>query len=121
MTPDQLKAALTEQGFTIGSEQLRNRGIRWYAYRRMNAAPDCTSNDKPPSLIVWPFHLAIDGRDWYSTEFEITGQINGTDWITSRIYSVPMDECLDTLPRAERVLTSVWNTAATVITTGEPQ
>lgn len=115
MTPDQLKAALTEQGFKFGQDRLRDTGIDWYAYRRLAGAQDCQHNDRAPCLVIHPYHLSLDGRDWYSVEFEVTGEIQGEQWITSKIYSVGMDQALERLPKAERVLTSVWNTAASLM------
>ncbi len=114
MTPDKLKAALAEQGFKFGQDRLRDTGIDWYAYRRLNGAADCTCNDRAPCLVIHPYHLRMDDRDWYSVEFEVTGEISGSQWITSKIYSVGMDQALSQLPGIERVLSSVWNTAAAI-------
>ncbi len=114
MTPDKLKAALAEQGFKFSQDRLRDTGIDWYAYRRLNGAADCTCNDRAPCLVIHPYHLRMDDRDWYSVEFEVTGEIQGGTWINSKMYSVPMNEALDKLPHIERVLSSVWNTAAAI-------
>ena len=33
-------------------------------------------------------------------------------WLDLRLYSVPMDECLDTIPDAIKLLVAAWNAAA---------
>lgn len=115
MTPEQLKPALADLGFRFGQDHLRDTGIDWYAWRTMPQAADCAHNERAPCLVIHPYHLHHDGRDWYSVEFEVTGEIQGEQWITTKIYSVGMEQALDQLPKAERVLTSVWNTAASLM------
>lgn len=110
MTPDQFKQALKEQGFTVGPSPRPDRGCDWYAHRKIDGE-QCEHNHRPPSLLIWPFALTIDGQVWHSTEFEVTGQINDADWITSRVYGVPMHQAIERLPRIERTLTCAWNAA----------
>lgn len=114
MTPEQLKTALADQGFSFGVDHLRNTGIDWYAWRRLTNVPDCQCNDKPPSLVIYPYHVRLQDRDWFSVEIEVTGQIHDERWIKAKLYSVPMDEAIAHLPHAERVLSVVWNSAATI-------
>ncbi len=114
MTPPELKKTLAANGFYFGFDGLRDTGVDWYAWRRLPKAADCACNDKPPSLLVYPHHLHIDGQDWYSTEFVITGEIESGLWVTSKIYSVKMDEAITRLPKIEATLTKVWNAAAGV-------
>jgi len=49
-----------------------------------------------------------------SVEFIIRGAV-GEDckhWLDLRVYSVPMDECMDTIPDAVKLLGAAWNAAA---------
>ena len=52
--------------------------------------------------------------------YEVTDQmalnrnlkLKGQYWLDLRVYSVPMDECMDTIPAAMNLLSAAWNAAA---------
>jgi hypothetical protein len=113
MTPEVLKNALAAEGFKIAPNHLRDSSVGWYAWRQLRDCPDCALNDKPPSLIVYPYHINHADRDWYSVEFDLSGQLPTGEWLNAKVYSITMDEAIAKIPNAERILVTVWNAAAT--------
>lgn len=60
---DDFRAALEAAGWRIARNNLgagQWNECNWYAWRRDDITPDCASNEKAPSLCVWPYASRID-------------------------------------------------------------
>lgn len=119
MTPDELKQALTDAGWQISPSTTRRDDVQWCAWLLSTSTGraelvDCTSNEKPPSLCIEPHELDHPSGVHRSVEFIIRGAVgeDGKHWLDLRVYSVPMDECMDTIPAAMNLLGAAWNAAA---------
>ena len=115
MTLDDLKEALIAAGFRIGQDALRvHRGVSWYAWRTTTDVPDCATNEKTPSLIVWPC-AAPEGFPSYgygdSVEFEICADAGDDTWVKLIVYTVKAEDAMRQLPKVERVLCAAWTAA----------
>ena len=80
----------------------------------MPEMPHCTCNERPPSLILWPYSSPFNKHNAEthdSVEFEITGEAKG-NWFKLKMYSVDMAEAIDKIPAAEKYLGGAWNFVA---------
>ena len=74
---------------------------------------NCTSNEKPPAFCIEPHEFKHQSGTHRSVEFRVCGAVGEKKhWLDLRLYSVPMDECLDTIPDAIKLLVAAWNAAA---------
>ncbi len=115
MTPDQLKASLTELGFKFGPGNLT--GVNWYAWRELpeGAALQCVNNEKPPSLIIEPWALTGQHEHVYSANINISGAYKIGDlqvWVRHSAYSLALDDVLPLLDRVQALLINCWNAGA---------
>lgn len=112
MTPEKLKEILDANGWRFGPLH-EHTGVDWYAYKTLLSAVDCTSNEKPPGLILKPWNIERYGDAVLrSVEFVVTGEVGGDQWLQMKVYSVPMDQVIATIPRAFEILLAAWNAAA---------
>lgn len=107
MTIEELKSQLASRGFNF-SKAVYDTGVEWYAYRKLETPWNCTCNEKAPALCIYPW----DTHGIFSAEFEVVGEVSGENWLKLQCYAVPLDECLDSLARIERILTAAWNAAS---------
>ena len=120
MTPDDLKSALESAGWRIGKQSLRSDDddVPWYAWLPSTVADranmtHCVSNEKPPAFCIEPHEFKHQSGTHRSVEFRVCGAVGEKEhWLDLRLYSVPMDECLDTIPDAIKLLVAAWNAAA---------
>jgi hypothetical protein len=119
MTPDELKQDLTDAGWRISPNTIRRDDVQWYAWLPLTNAgraelANCTSNEKPPAICIEPHEFDHGSMAHRSVEFIIRGAVgeDGKHWLDLRVYSVPMDECMDTIPAAVKLLGAAWNAAA---------
>lgn len=105
---ESLKESLRELGFRFGAP-MTGTGVNWYAWRRCDGARNCTFNDVPPSLMLTPWAIDLNGNQMHSVEFSLTGDAGSDTWCNFKAYSVPIDAALDSLPRIERILAAGWN------------
>lgn len=113
MSPDQLQKKLADLGWTLSAVMVNgDTGLPWHAYQRLDGAVDCSSNHRPPALILVPYRLEHNGEVQYSVEFEVTGEIDGGVWLKLKAYSVSMDEAIDAIPNVRSLLMASWNAAA---------
>ena len=122
MTPDELKQALADAGWRISPNTLRRDDVQWYARLPSTSTgrsdlAHCTSNEKPPALYIEPHEFDHPSGVHRSVEFIVRGAVgeDGKHWLSLRVYSVPMDECMDTIPAAVRLLGAAWNAAAAAV------
>jgi hypothetical protein len=108
----ELKEALKAAGWHVDLAVWRD-GVPWYAWRRLDGATDCTSNEKPPSLILQPYEIEMNGTRYYSVEFDVCGEAGGR-WLKLKAYSVPIAEALQAIPQCTALLRAAWNAAAAV-------
>ncbi len=111
MLPDQLREQLDALGYRYG-KAFKDTGIGWYAWISLEGATDCACNEKPPVLVINPYCLETSERKFYSVEFDVTGEVRGGQWVKLQAYSVPMDECVQAIPRVRAILLAAWNAAA---------
>lgn len=109
---DELRAELTALDWRIEGKS-KDTGVGWYAWKRLEGAADCVCNDKPPSLIITPYEVAVHGKTWRSAEFEVTGEVANGRWLKLKAYSVQIDEVIDAIPECSLLLRSAWNAVAT--------
>lgn len=113
MTPAELKESLIAAGWTI-SIQPRKTGCDWYAWaRKREGIPDCACNDKPPSFVVTPYAIDVNGP-WHSVEFSVCGELPNGRWVELKVYSVPMDEAMEAIDPARKALFAAWTAAVEV-------
>lgn len=118
MTADELKQALTEAGWRISPNTIRRDDVQWYAWLPLTNSgraelANCTSNEKPPAFCIEPHEFKHQSGTHRSVEFRVCGAVGEKEhWLDLRLYSVPMDECLDTIPDAIKLLVAAWNAAA---------
>ena len=114
MTHAELKPALIALGWRT-SKAFITGSVDWYAWLPRDqrpAWPDCTSNDKPPSFCIEPHHYTFnDGDEHNSVEFRLCGEVPGGHWLDMKLYSVPMDQCISTIPAALAILGAAWSDA----------
>ena len=114
MNPDDLKAALLALGWRT-SKPITSSGVDWYAWLPRDLRPkwrDCTSNNKAPSFCIEPHHYIFDnGEEHGSVEFRLCGEVPGGRWLDLKLYSVPMNDCIQTIPTAMALLGSAWDQA----------
>lgn len=113
MNPAELKLELEKLGWCCAATN-RNTGIEWCAYTKLPGALNCASNERPPSLILTPCEIIPQFADvptYRSVEFEIRGAVGNDVWLSFKIYSVQMDDAIDTIPTAKTILLAAWNAA----------
>lgn len=106
---DELKLWLESEGFTVGKNHLNfeMNNVGWYAWRRIEGT-DCECNDKPPSLVIWPYSMVNYGETFESVEIEITGERKGV-WWKLKAYAIQAKELKEKLPMIENTLVYAWN------------
>lgn len=114
MQPEQLKAKLQEAGWSIVKDAASTRGVDWYAWIKQDGIPNCCTNEKPPIIVIYPWNLEVGGRQWDSVQFEIVGDAGNDSWYSLKAYSVPMDEAIETIPKASKILRAAWIAACEV-------
>lgn len=121
MTTEELKQALTDAGWRINPNTIRRDDVQWYAWLPLTSTgrsdlTHCTSNKKPPSLCIEPHEFGYASDVHRSVDFIIRGAVgeDGKHWLDLRVYSVPMDECMDTIPDAVNMFGAAWNAAAEI-------
>lgn len=113
MTPSELKTTLERLDWQFAPEH-SNSGVDWYAYQRLSGVEDCTSNERPPNLILVPHELLLPNlpEPYRTVTLSITGEVGGGVWLKLEAYSIAMDQVLATIPRAKALLVTAWNSAA---------
>lgn len=116
MTQNKLKEALQKLGWRIAPNPVPDHwnNADWYAWctNRPASWPDCTSNEKPPSLIIKPFYFEMGGNHVQTVEFGITGCVQD-QWLELKMYSVDAKNAIETIPQAFNILGAAWKAAAT--------
>lgn len=116
MNSEQLRAAFEGAGWRIDRNPMLGEGNEcdWYAWmsQRPTGWPDCEYNNKPPSLIAWPFlGRRPDGRGVDGVTFEVTGETHGR-WLKLQMYTVRPDEAVQAANEAVIMLGAAWIGAA---------
>lgn len=115
----EFERALREAGWRIQAAptQLeRGSQCNWYAWSddRAEFQPDCASNEKPPSFVVNPFSMCLDGRVIESVEVEVCGEAPGGTWLKLQAYSIDVAEFFERIPLIRAQLAAAWNAAASM-------
>lgn len=114
MTPEKLKVELEKLGWRISRSIYKDTGVDWYAwlpsYGRIGMG-DCTSNERPPSFCINPWHIKSEKYESCSVEFDVCGAVDGDRWLSLKAYSVPMDKTLESIPAVKTILSAAWNAA----------
>ena len=116
MNATELRKAIENLGWRITTSTMHNTG--WYAWLGgSNRADwtDCTSNEKPPSFCVDPYEFEHYGTLHSSVKFRVCGEVNPGRWVDLRVYSVPMSECIESIPDATAILKAAWNAASKAV------
>ena len=104
MTADEPKQALTDGGWRISPNTIRRDDVQWYAWlpstNSGRAEPaNCTSNEKPPALLLSRMSSIMGAWCIVRLNSLFVGLwVKIASTIDLRVYSVPMDECMDTIP-----------------------
>lgn len=111
MQPEELKVKLQELGWSISYDGTSHRCVDWFAWLRQNGIPDCGSNNSPPTIVIYPWDKEVWATQWSSVEFEIRGDTGNDSWYSLKAYNVPIDEAIETIPKASKVLRAAWAAA----------
>ncbi len=114
---DDFRAALEAAGWRIARNNLgagQWNECNWYAWWRDDITPDCASNEKAPSLCVWPYASRIDGRQHTGATLEICGRAGADDWLKLQVYTLTPAEFFDRYAVARDRLAAAWKAAAEV-------
>lgn len=122
----EFERALREAGWRIQVDPYRMSRFNqcnWYAWSadRADFQPDCASNEKPPSFVVKPSLLHIDGRTSKSVEVEVCGEAPGGTWLKLQAYSIDVAEFFERIPLIRAQLAAAWNAAASMQVPPEPK
>ena len=113
---DKLRDELIASGWRT-ERAAKDTGVGWYAWKRLEGAVDCRCNDKPPSLVLTPYALTVNGKTWYSSELDVTGEVPSGRWVKLTAYSIPLDEVMGAIPECASMLRNAWNAAAQGVAT----
>jgi hypothetical protein len=107
----QLQAHLKAAGWRIDKKPTQDTMDKcdWYAWQPTcpDDWPDCEGNDKPPSLVITPTVFDMPG----SVTFSLRGQMGG-QWYDLWLYSVPIDDAIQTIDKATSSLGAAWKAIA---------
>lgn len=106
---EEIKVWLESEGFTIGRDNMKSEmnTVDWYAWRRIDGI-DCECNDKPPSLVIWPYRYNHSGQIFEPAEIEIIGKRKGV-WWKLKAYAIQAEDVKEKLPMIEKNLVHAWN------------
>ena len=111
MHHEDLRTALKAAGWRIAKNHL-NDGTNeadWYAWKPdRTSARECICNDKPPSVTVNPYQFDMHGHTHSSAELRMVGEMPNGRWVDFKVYSIPMDEVMCSLPGALNELEAAW-------------
>lgn len=114
---EKLRADLALAGWRIERNPLNgpvNR-VDWYAWhpKRPGDWPNCQSNDKPPSLCIYPYAINLPQQEKTSAnvEVEVCGELAGR-WYKLRSYSITAGESMEALPSITASLGAAWKAIA---------
>ena len=113
-----VQEALKAAGFTIQQTPLHSSG--WLAYNSdiRIGQEACTSNGKPPLLIVNVTDATVQDIRIRSVEFDISGQVPSADpsglWVKSTVYGFTFntpEDVINAIPTAVAIGSAVWAAA----------
>ncbi len=111
MQHEKLRDALAAKGWRIADNTVAARGnlARWYAWwpKRNTKLRACECNEKPPSVCIEPSVFELDEQLHGTVTFRLVGQFGGR-WFDLRCYSVPLSDCIRTIPSATAALERAW-------------
>jgi hypothetical protein len=112
---EQLRDDIKAAGWRIAKKSVYDSIDRcgWYAWlaKRPSGWPDCECNEKPPSLTMTPTVFDMHGSAHGSATFALCGQMGG-QWYDLKLYSVALDEAMQTIDQATRSLGAAWQAIA---------
>lgn len=118
---EKLRADLVLAGWRIERNTLNgpvNR-VDWYAWhpKRPDDWPNCQSNDKPPSMCIYPyaFNLPQQEKTFANVEVEVCGELAGR-WYKLRSYSITAGEAMEAMPSITASLGAAWKAIAALDT-----
>lgn len=118
---EKLRADLVLAGWRIERNNLNDRMnlVDWYAWhpKRPDDWPNCQSNDKPPSMCIYPyaFNLPQQEKTFANVEVEVCGELAGR-WYKLRSYSITAGEAMAALPKITESLGAAWKAIAALDT-----
>ena len=111
MRHNDLKEALQSAGWRIAKNPVRDaiNEADWYAWLPGRKSDrKCLCNDKPPAVTVNPSQFNMRGHVYASAEIRLTGEMPNGRWVDFKVYSIPMDEVMCSLPGALKELEAAW-------------
>lgn len=113
MSLDKLKKQLLALGWNVSITE-PSYGCNWYAWlpREQRQTPsDCACNDKPPAFFLEPSRIEVGTSLHCSGTFRLTGEVANDAWVDLRVYSVPIDKVIESIPSAKATLFAAWEAA----------
>ena len=112
MNLENLKEWLIGQGFKVGDEYLRDRGVTWYAWRKSKRKVRAceTNRNKNIQIVVYPFAFCSHE----SVEIEVCGEVDRR-WYKLMAYSISPDELVANLDEIEDSLLNAWGALKFVV------
>ena len=115
---DEFRAELEAAGWRVSLNSLAGHQniCNWYAWdvNRADITPDCACNDKPPSLVVYPYDGWIRSHRLDSLEAVITGETQTGEWLSLKAYSIKPDQFAEKYPITRSRLIAAWHAAASL-------
>ena len=114
MRHNDLKEALQSAGWRIAENPVRDaiNEADWSAWLPgRNSDRKCLCNDKPPAVTVNPYQFDMRGHVYASAEIRLTGEMPNGRWVDFKVYSIPMDEVMCSIPGALNELEAAWAAA----------
>lgn len=115
---DEFREKLQSEGWRIAPNNIAHKLnlCDWYAWSadRDGITPDCTCNDKPPSLVIYPSDGEYSGHRLDSLEIAITGETKTGEWLQLKAYSIKSNEFDAKWPIVRARLVAAWSAAASL-------
>ena len=113
MNLDDLKKQLLSLGWNISTTDPIH-GCNWYAWlprEQRQTLSDCACNNKPPAFCLDLSRFEVGTSVHCSGTFRLTGEVANDAWVDLRVYSVPIDKVIQSIPSAKATLFSAWEAA----------
>lgn len=113
---DEFREKLQSEGWRVAPNNIAGLSNKcdWYAWStdRDGIEPDCACNDKPPSLIIYPYDGWHGKTRLDSIEIFITGETKTGEWLQLKAYSIKPNEFDAKWPIVRARLVAAWSAAA---------
>jgi hypothetical protein len=106
---DKLKSFLEKRGYNIYRTYLDQHNLcDWYACKRTTSSRECTSNEKPVQIVVYPYRMVMRHVVVHeSVTVDLTAEFNSV-WWKLEAYSLSPKDVINKLDIIEENLIKAW-------------